>query len=170
MVDGRAHGLLIAALVASLAGDVALMFDRGFLPGLVAFLVAHLVYLALFARGVGWLPDRIALAAAATFGIVMLAVLWRSLPAGLHAPVTVYVLAISMMGAQALGRARACGDTASAMVAAGAVLFIASDTLLALNRFMTPLPVAPLLVLSTYFIAQLLIARFALAGGEPAAA
>ena len=97
----------------------------------------------------------------------MLAVLWRALPAGLHLPVIVYVAAISTMGAQALGRARVRGDAASAAVAAGALLFMASDTLLALNRFVAPLPAAPLLVLSTYFTAQLLIARFALSARSP---
>ena len=163
----RTHGLLIAALLASLIGDVALMFERGFLPGLVAFLLAHLAYLVLLRRDVGWLPDRAWLAAAAAFGAVMLAVLWRALPAGLHLPVIVYVAAISTMGAQALGRARVRGDAASAAVAAGALLFMASDTLLALNRFVAPLPAAPLLVLSTYFTAQLLIARFALSARSP---
>jgi sterol desaturase/sphingolipid hydroxylase (fatty acid hydroxylase superfamily)/uncharacterized membrane protein YhhN len=160
--DARAHALLVAALVASLAGDVALMVPGGFLPGLVAFLLAHLAYVALFARGVGAMPSRGAAAAVALHGLAMLAVLWPHLPGGLRAPVAAYVAVISAMGAQALGRALVRRDAASVATAAGALLFVASDTVLALDRFVGPVPIAPFWILSTYFTAQLLIARHAL--------
>ena len=39
---------LMAALVGALAGDVFLMFEGFFIPGLVAFLLAHVAYLVLF--------------------------------------------------------------------------------------------------------------------------
>jgi sterol desaturase/sphingolipid hydroxylase (fatty acid hydroxylase superfamily)/uncharacterized membrane protein YhhN len=164
-----AHGLLAAALAASLAGDVALMLQGGFLPGLVAFLVAHLCYLVLFARGVGPLPSLAVALACATFGVAMAAVLWPHLPGALRGPVAAYVAVICAMGAQALGRALARRDPASIAVAAGAVLFMASDTMLALDRFVAPLPLAPLGILGTYFVAQLLIAGNVLAGATPAA-
>jgi hypothetical protein len=75
--------------------------------------------------------------------------------------------AICAMGAQATGRALQRRDRASAAVAAGAVLFMLSDTLLALDRFVAPLPLAPLAILGSYFAAQLLIARFAVDQGGP---
>jgi sterol desaturase/sphingolipid hydroxylase (fatty acid hydroxylase superfamily)/uncharacterized membrane protein YhhN len=157
---------LTGALLASLAGDVALMVPGGFLPGLVAFLVAHLAYLRLFARESGWLPSRAAVLATVAFGAVVLAVLWPHLPAGLRVPVAAYVAVISTMGAQAFGRATVLRDGPSFAVAAGAALFMASDTLLAFDRFAQRLPLAPLWILGTYFVAQLLIARFAL-GSRP---
>jgi uncharacterized membrane protein YhhN len=46
----------------------------------------------------------------------------------------------------------------------GAGFFMLSDTLLALNKFVTPLPLAPLWVLATYYAAQVLIVRGLLAG------
>jgi len=161
-----ASAWLVGALLASMAGDVALMFPGGFLPGLVFFLLAHLMYLLLFSRtvgrrAVGWLPRRGPLLWVAAYGLAMGAVLWPHLPVGLRVPVAIYVVVICAMGAQALGRASLLGDAAARAVAAGAVLFMASDTLLALNRFVAPLPLAPLWVLSTYFAGQLLIARFA---------
>src|SRR3989344_1584761 len=55
--------LLAAALAGSLAGDVFLMFQGFFIPGLVSFLVAHLFYVALFKSGQAWFPHRGALAA-----------------------------------------------------------------------------------------------------------
>ena len=59
-VGTRFRWILMLALACSLAGDVFLMFEGLFLPGLVAFLLAHLAYLALFLRGLPWLPSRAA--------------------------------------------------------------------------------------------------------------
>ena len=39
----------------------------------------------------------------------------------------------------------------------GAVAFMCSDALLGINRFVTPLPLSPVWVLSTYYLAQALI-------------
>ena len=92
--------------------------------------------------------------------LVMYALLWSGgpwsggLPAGLRAPVAAYVLAIALMVSQALGRARVHTDPAAWRVAAGALCFMLSDTLLATDRFLVPLPARDLLVLSTYYAAQ----------------
>ena len=64
--------LVLAALAASLAGDVLLMAPSLFLPGLVAFLIAHGFYIAAFSRGVGFLPSRLAAAAIGLFAAVAL--------------------------------------------------------------------------------------------------
>ena len=160
---------LMAAQACSLVGDVFLMFPGYFIPGLLAFLLAHGVYITQFKRGVPWLPSRRALAATLLTGAAMYAVLWAGgLPAGLRVPVAFYVLAIALMAAQALGRARWLGDRPAAMVAAGACAFMLSDALLALNRFVQPLPLAPLWVLSSYYAAQLLIAVGAFPAGAAA--
>ncbi|WP_341890481.1 lysoplasmalogenase family protein, partial [Variovorax sp. YR752] len=44
-------------------------------------------------------------------------------------------------------------------VAVGACFFMLSDALLAINRFVSPLPLASLWVLATYYAAQMLIVR-----------
>jgi len=160
----KASALLLLALAASLAGDVFLMVPGYFVPGLVSFLIAHLAYIVLFKRGQAWFASPRALMATLGFGGVMYAVLWTGgLPAGLRGPVAVYVLVITLMAAQAIGRATALRERGAVWVAVGACFFLLSDTLLALNRFVTPLPLAPLWVLSTYYAAQLLIVRGLLA-------
>ena len=160
--EGRFYLILALALAASLAGDVALMFQGYFLPGLVAFLLAHLAYIALFKRGVPWLPSRAALAATLLTGAAMYAVLWvGGLPAALRGPVALYVVAIALMAAQAIGRARVLRRPADWAVALGACSFMLSDALLAINRFVQPLPLAPLWVLGSYYVAQILIASCA---------
>jgi uncharacterized membrane protein YhhN len=121
-----------------------------------------LAYTALFKRSVAWFPHRGVLLATLAYGCVMVAFLYSHLPSGLRLPVAAYVVVITLMGAQALGRAAVLGDAASRYVAIGALCFMASDTLLAINKFVTPLPVSALWVLSSYYVAQLLIARYAL--------
>ncbi|MEJ8855941.1 lysoplasmalogenase family protein [Variovorax robiniae] len=160
--SARFGGWLIAGLVASLAGDLLLMWPQFFVPGLVCFLLAHLAYIALFRMGVGMFPRRGALAATLGVGVAMYAVLWfGGLPVALRVPVGLYVIVIACMAAQAIGRAAVMGDAASRWVAVGACFFMLSDALLAMNRFVSPLPLASLWVLATYYAAQMLIVRHA---------
>lgn len=79
----------------------------------------------------------------------------------LKVAVAAYVLAISLMAAQAIGRATLLRDKASVAVATGACFFMLSDALLASNRFVYPLPLASLWVLATYYLAQILIVSHA---------
>ncbi|MEZ5663435.1 MAG: lysoplasmalogenase family protein [Burkholderiaceae bacterium] len=155
----RAAALWLSlALAGSLAGDVALMLPGLFVPGLASFLVAHLAYIVLFRQDSAWWPDRRVLLVCLGYAALMVAVLWTGgLPAGLRLPVSVYALAIGLMAAQAVGRARAHREQGSTLVALGAIAFIASDTLLAINRFVSPLPASAVWVLSTYYAAQCLI-------------
>lgn len=149
---------MLAALAGSLAGDVFLMLPGFFIPGLVSFLVAHLFYVALFKGGQQWFPHRGALAATLGVGAAMYAFLWAGgLPTGLRAPVAAYVLVIALMAAQAIGRATVLRDAPSLLVALGAGFFMLSDSLLATNRFVAPLPGSPVWVLGTYYAAQALI-------------
>jgi uncharacterized membrane protein YhhN len=130
--------LLVAALALSAIGDAFLSRDgdKAMFAGLGSFFIAHLVYTALFLRsgdGIGLLgaePWRGAIALAiAVFAITMLAALWRRVDAGLRVPITVHVLAIVVIGVSAL-------TTGSVWVIGGALLFIASDGLLATGKFL----------------------------------
>ncbi|MFM2066445.1 MAG: hypothetical protein RLZZ584_1354 [Pseudomonadota bacterium] len=153
---------LLAALAASCVGDVLLMMRNAFVPGLVAFLCAHLAYIALLRSDAPLLAHRRAVMATLALGATMYGVLVAGgLPAGLRGPVAAYVLVIALMAAQALGRALLEADAMRRRdalgVAAGALCFMLSDSLLALDRFVTPLPQARLWVLASYYAAQILI-------------
>ena len=162
---GRFDALLLGALAMSLAGDAFLMFPGYFIPGLVSFLIAHLLYIALFRMGQRWFPSRRALAITLGVGAVMYAYLWQGgLPAALRVPVAAYVIVIALMAAQAIGRATVLRDEAAVGVAIGAGFFMLSDSLLAVNKFVSPLPMAQVGVLSTYYLAQILIVRHARLG------
>jgi alkylglycerol monooxygenase len=157
----RFDTLLVMALLASLAGDVFLMLPGGyFLPGLAAFLVAHLFYIALFHQNAPWFPNRRALAGTLATGAAMYAWVWGGLgDPVLKLAVAAYVTVIALMVAQAIGRATVQQSTAARVVALGACFFMLSDSLIAVNRFVQPLPLVPLWVLSSYYLAQILMVR-----------
>lgn len=155
--------LVLAGLGLSLLGDIALLWPQeGFLPGLVAFLLAHLFYIAAFCR-----PLRFAARPGpfVLYGVVALAILawlWDGVAPGLRVPVIAYVACLASMAAQGAGVWLATrGTPAEALArraAIGGALFLASDALLAVNKFALPLPFASLWILATYWAAQWAIA------------
>ena len=157
-LDATGRRWLIGALAASLAGDAFLMVEGFFVPGLAAFLLAHLAYIAVLRRGQRWFAHRGALAATLAIGLGMYLFLWHGgLPPALRLPVAVYVTVIALMAAQALGRAHQLRTRGATLVALGACSFLCSDAVLATNRFVQPLPWAALWVLASYYLAQGLI-------------
>jgi alkylglycerol monooxygenase len=159
---GNAHRLLIAALVFSLAGDVLL--PANFIPGLVSFLLAHLCYVALFKQDAPWFASRKALACTLAVAAVMYAMLFPHLGPVLKVAVACYAAVIACMAAQAIGRAAVLKDANSTGVAIGAVVFMLSDSILAINKFALPVPMAEFFVLATYYAAQVLIVHNARQG------
>lgn len=161
--EPTARRWILAGLVLSLAGDVALLWPKeGFLPGLIAFLLAHLAYIAAFHRrvrfGARWQP----FAAYVLVAVLVLIVLWPGIPAALAAPVLLYVVCLGSMAAQAaavwLAARGTAGEALARSGAIGGALFMLSDALLAFNKFAAPLPAASLLVLGSYWAAQWFIA------------
>ena len=152
-------------LALSLVGDVALMWPQGFVPGLVAFLFAHLAYIVAFSRGVGFARHKLPFVAYAAVAASVLMLLWPHIGAALRPPVVAYVVCLACMAAQALAWwLHECPKPLSPLAACagraatGGALFMVSDAELATTKFMQPLPAAPLIILSTYWMAQMLIA------------
>ena len=151
---------LVRALGLSWLGDVLLLYPSMFLAGLVAFLAAHVCYIVMLSKDAPWLHSRRALALSISAAAVVFVILdQHGLPADLRVPVAAYVLVIATMAAQAWGRAKHLGSAASRWVGWGSVFFMLSDSLLALDKFVSPLPLAGLWVLATYYVAQGLIVR-----------
>ena len=157
---------ILIGIALCLSGDILLMLPVDlFVPGLVSFLLAHGLFIAAFCSDVRFAARWWAWLICLVYGALMTALLWHGIEAALRVPVVVYVLVLATMGGQALGRAcwlREHGaDRANAArhAAAGAVLFMISDSLLAWDRFRAPLPLASVYILTTYYAALWLIAR-----------
>ena len=155
---GRYQRAVIAGLLLSALGDLLLSWsDETFLPGLIAFLLGHVVYIFAFTRdGRGLYLGR-ALAAYA-YGALAYGYLYTAGDLGeMTAPILAYVIVICTMLWRAACRVGALGiDERSAWVGlAGAAFFTFSDTLLALGMFAGQRPLGPHAVIITYWIAQL---------------
>jgi uncharacterized membrane protein YhhN len=164
----QARRWVMAGLVLSLCGDVALLWpERGFVPGLVCFLLAHAAYLGAFTRPVRLAARAWPFAAYAAVAGGILWLLWPGVPAALRPPVAAYVVFLAAMAAQAavVGLTAAVrGDAPAGVLAAGGALFVLSDAMLATNKFHGALPWASLWILATYWAAQWCIASW----GKPA--
>ena len=149
---------IIAGLLFSLAGDVLLMLpvDR-FIQGLISFFVAHLFYIAALTFESGQDIPLPILLPFVMYGILILRWLWPEL-GKMRLPVLAYMLIISMMGWAAAGRWFGTRQPGSLFALLGAILFIISDSVLAVDRFKAHFRSAQAYILSTYFIAQWLIA------------
>ncbi len=144
-------------LVFSLAGDIFLMLlGDQFIQGLVSFLIAHLFYIFAFSRS-GSFHLSLVLVVLLLYGILIFLFLSPRL-GKMKIPVAVYMVVILTMAWQAWARFDVLKTPAATEAFAGALFFVASDSLLAINRFRQKLPVARLWILGTYFVAQWLIA------------
>ncbi len=151
---------VLVGLVCSLAGDIFLMWPKeGFLPGLVSFLLAHLAYLWAFTRVARFAARPLVFAGYGLLAALILSQLWPGVPATLRAPVVAYVLCLASMAAQAAVVWRS-GAARGGALALGGALFMASDALLATNKFAFAVPMSSLWILATYWAAQGCIASW----------
>ena len=155
-------------LVLSLLGDVALLWPKeGFLPGLIAFLLAHLAYIAAFCVPVRLAARPLVFVAYGAIAVLILSQLWGGVPGALRAPVVAYVLCLATMASQAGVWWRSAGSVLARHAALGGLLFMVSDTLLAINKFAVPVPLSSLWILAAYWLAQWCIAGSLHALEEP---
>lgn len=155
--DHDGGGWLLVALAFGLLGDVMLLSDSTtrFQAGLGSFLLGHLAYLVCFVQvglgHAGWaLAGAVVTAAALTVARGVLPATHRSDGLALSVPVAVYMAVISAMTVAAWA-------TGEWLVAVGASVFLASDTMLAVNRFVRPWSWARMAVMMTYHVGQALI-------------
>lgn len=151
------QALIVTGLFFCLGGDVLLMLPpRYFIFGLASFLFGHLLYIAAFVTDAGftfsWWGLPLLL-----FGGLIYGFLHPHL-SRLRYPVIAYITVILLMAWQALGRWGAAPSTGTLLAAIGALAFVFSDAALALDRFRARFRHARLVVLSSYWVAQWLIA------------
>ncbi len=151
------QGFIAIGLVFSLAGDIFLMLpSERFIAGLSSFLLAHLFYIAAFSSGVGFDYNPWLLTLLLGYGGIIYALLARALNK-MTLSVLLYMAVILIMAYQA-GNRWLLFDQAALWGFLGTILFLVSDSVLALNRFRQPFRAAQAVVLSSYFLAQGLIA------------
>jgi len=158
------------AFLFSWSGDMFMMFAAKeflyFVLGIATFLVAQILYAFLFLRTINlsgkkpflkkkpyWSIPYIA------FGLIMYIVLFNQLDPVLQVAIFIYLVAILTMSAMALNRYGNGHPISFSLVFAGSLLFVLSDSMIAINRFLIPIPYEGLFIMISYIGAQYLIMR-----------
>jgi len=156
-----AKNLTLLALVLSLIGDILLMFDNGspnfFIAGLGSFLLAHIMYALVFLKK--GKPNKriwIFLSVLILYGFGLFYMIKDGL-GNMLIPVLLYIMAIFSMATAAFVRKESVLNTSFYLVLIGALLFMLSDSLIAVDKFYKPFQLSNLSIMLTYGIAQLLI-------------
>ena len=155
--------LLLLGLTFSWIGDILLLFatkgELFFIAGLLSFLTAHVFYIYLFSK----LGTTEAYKKNLVFwaGFIMIVLYLQSLLAlllpklgTLKIPVSVYAVTISVMLAFAWRGYFSWNPSTRFFILFGAMAFVASDSLLAINKFYSPFENASFLIMATYLAAQ----------------
>jgi len=151
------------ALAFSIVGDVLLLFEPRsslfFITGLVSFLIAHIFYIIAFnairkKQSISF--SKLLLLPVLLYYVALIYILNDSL-GDMKIPVMVYGLVISIMLAAALQLRNMKDRTSFSLLISGALLFIASDSMLAFNKFYAPWNGAGIAIMLSYGMAQLLI-------------
>jgi uncharacterized membrane protein YhhN len=156
----------LIGLFFSTAGDILLMFDGGlfFLLGLSAFLLAHLSYIGGITLGLrgksGFLiKNPLWILAFLLYPVLLLYWLWNDIPAGMRIPVAVYALVISTMAQCVVNLRGYLPEKIFWTLTGGALLFVLSDSLLALNKFGHPFEGGHVAIMLSYIGGQWLLAK-----------
>ena len=154
---------MILALLFSWAGDVLLMFQDSnsifFLMGLSSFLVAHLFYILFFhlVRKQEHVAMRWYLLLVVLMYCVVIIYILSPHLGELIWPVRIYAAVISCMLMLAMHMSFIKNKRAGLNLMTGAMLFIISDSILAINKFYYPFQLAGIFVMATYGLAQFFI-------------
>lgn len=159
---------IILALIFSFFGDSLLLLnDFGsafFLLGLSAFLIAHIFYIVSFneirnRNQEKFRPIGISIAFVILYLSIFFYILLPKVDNALLVPIILYGTTIGLMFISASTLSKTFRSSNFRMLMLGAGLFILSDSLIALNKFVVSFDLAHPLIMLTYILAQWLIVR-----------
>lgn len=157
-LSAKTRTLMLFALSLSLLGDVLLMVSDDspnfFLGGLIAFLLSHIFYILVFLKKRNTLIKPFVFATLLIVYAVGLFYLLRNSLGDMLIPVIFYVVVILSMAITASLRKENTPNISYYLVLIGALFFMISDSLLAVNKFYTEIPFPHLSIMSTYALAQ----------------
>ncbi len=159
----------ILALAFSFLGDVLLMDKNNlFLFGIAAFLITQIIYIVIIVKQMekpSFFHKYLYAFLFANYVVYLLSLLKPNL-GELFYPVLVYGITISVFVLVTTLNYVTKRTTPALFLVLGAVLFIASDSMIALNKFHKPKSFYPVAIMVTYVLAQYLIYRFISSGVE----
>lgn len=156
--------LVLAAILSGFVGDLVLLFRPrrwAFPSGILAFATGHVFYIVSLAQGFAVIPPWYMLALLALVNVAcaatMMRYLWRGMPRKLRPPSFLYMLIIGTMASAAALFALYGASDYRWLALPGGLLFVLSDTTLAIDAFHHPVRFRSVIVMSTYILAQALL-------------
>ena len=141
----------VTALFFCLLGDLALLWEGGFLFGLGFFLIAHLLFIRAFKARFGIKFHWIALLITASLAISTLYFILPNVSGILQVAIIGYVAVIGIMSSLSMSIALNRRSKIRTQLGLGGLLFMISDAFLGINAFAIPIPFASILILTTYW-------------------
>ena len=159
----KINKMYVLALICSLLGDVFLMFEGElyFIIGLISFLLAHLLFINIVIKEIKKNTIKNIIITAFPFVIVFSLLIFRlknSLGEMLF-PVIIYGIIIATFGTVSLINFREKKSIKSIFMLFGAIIFMISDSVLAINKFYEQAHIFEIIVMATYVLAQYFIYR-----------
>ncbi|THD68016.1 lysoplasmalogenase [Robertkochia marina] len=159
-LPGKRDRIFFLALFFSFLGDGFLNYEGYFLPGLLSFFIAHICYCVIFLK---WNGISTALHYKRSAPLLLYAVgvfLFIQNDLGpLKAYVILYMIILLLMVISVLSRKGLTTKTAFTLGVSGALLFLFSDSLLAINKFTYAIPYASQMIMFSYALAQFFLIR-----------
>ncbi len=147
---------LVSGLIFSLLGDIFLMFEQKyFVHGLIAFLITHIFYSIAFYPQANL--NLYVLPVIIGFSLMIYFLIYKNLNR-YKLPVIIYMLFASVMVWMAVNNFLTFQTERSVFIVCGAILFILSDSVLALNKFGREVRFGEIFILGSYYAAQYFIA------------
>lgn len=162
----RHHKWIIAAIVSAWLGDITLMFSPEYpfmvIPGLAGFLVMQGLYIRIFFIGpvMTWKSRGMLTASiiCIIYGAIFYIFLYPLLN-DMKLPVLIYNLALITTLITAIGRKGKVASASYILVLTGVILFVISDSFIALTLFYKRFLFSEMMIGIPYFTAQFLIIR-----------
>lgn len=140
--------------ICCMCGDIFLDLSRTefFIQALAAFLIGHIFYILAFAQQFHYRKERLYLALLPFIYVTIITFILFPRLGTFLLPVLVYIVVIALMGIFS-----SFINSKGIRIFLGATVFIISDSLIAINKFVVPFNYSTVIIISLYFIAQFMI-------------
>lgn len=160
----KKRGLYVAAVLFSLLGDVLLIYEGevNFMLGLLSFLTAHILFIVIVFNSLTKSIIKVKLVVFIPFSVVCLGLIMflKDSLGEMLIPVVIYAIVILVFGAISLLNYLLHKSKSSLTLLVGSLFFLISDSVLAIDKFYEPNEIFPVIIMTTYILAQYLICRF----------
>lgn len=148
------RGLLIIGLLFCMSGDILLDINRvaNFKIAIAVYLIGHLLYISIFHKNLKFESKYFIPVVLVSIVTLLIGYFLKDIPKDLLIPVDIYLLVIAIMVISSF-----LFSKSNWMIWSGAILFMVSDTVIAVNKFLIHIPKSTFFNIGIYYIAQILL-------------